>query len=71
MTHRIVVNVQTGETTQVDLTAEEIAQAQATHAAWVIAETQRQLTPTLEQTIQTQADTITALTARILALETT
>lgn len=25
MTHRIVVNVQTGETSQVDLTAEEIA----------------------------------------------
>jgi len=71
MTHRIVVNVQTGESTQVNLTAEEIAQAQATHAAWVIAEAQKQPTPTLEQTIQTQADTITALTARILALETT
>jgi len=71
MTHRIVVNVQTGETTQVDLTAEEVAQAQANHAAWVITEAQKQLTPTLEQTIQTQADTITALTARILALETT
>lgn len=25
MTHRIIVNVQTGETTQVDLTADEIA----------------------------------------------
>jgi hypothetical protein len=25
MTHRIVVNVQTGETTQIDLTAEEIS----------------------------------------------
>jgi tRNA C32,U32 (ribose-2'-O)-methylase TrmJ len=71
MAHRIVVNVQTGETTQVDLTAEEVAQAQATHAAWVIAEAQRQLTPTLEETVQAQADTITALTARILALETT
>ena len=71
MTHRIVVNVQTGETTQVDLTAEEIAQAQASHAAWVAEEAQKQSTPTLEQTIQTQADTITALTARILALETT
>jgi hypothetical protein len=32
--HRTVVNVQTGEITQVDLTAEEIAEAQATHAAW-------------------------------------
>ena len=34
MTHRIVVNVQTGETTQVNLTAEEIAQAQAATIAW-------------------------------------
>jgi hypothetical protein len=32
--HRTVVNVQTGETTQVDLTAEEIAEAQAMKAAW-------------------------------------
>ena len=70
MTHRIVVNVQTGETTQVDLTAEEVAQAQVTHAAWVTAEAQRQVTPTLEETIQSQAATITALTARIVALET-
>jgi hypothetical protein len=69
MTHRIVVNVQTGETTQVDLTAEEVAQAQANHAAWVTAEAQRQLTPTLEETITAQAATITALTARIVAIE--
>jgi tRNA C32,U32 (ribose-2'-O)-methylase TrmJ len=69
MTHRIVANVQTGETTQVDLTAEEVAQAQANHAAWVIAEAQRQVTPTLEETIQSQAETINALTARIVALE--
>jgi L-alanine-DL-glutamate epimerase-like enolase superfamily enzyme len=33
--HRIVVNVQTGEVTQVELTAEEIAQAEAQHAAWL------------------------------------
>ena len=32
--HRTVVNVQTGETTQVDLTAEEIAEAQAATVAW-------------------------------------
>jgi hypothetical protein len=32
--HRTVVNVQTGEVTQVDLTAEEIAEAQAMKAAW-------------------------------------
>ena len=67
--HRTVVNVQTGETTQVDLTAEEVAQAQVTHAAWVTAEAQRQVTPTLEEIIQSQAETINALTARIVALE--
>ena len=32
--HRTVVNVQTGEQTIVDLTAEEIAEAQAMKAAW-------------------------------------
>ena len=32
--HRTVVNVQTGERTQVDLTAEEIAEAQAATVAW-------------------------------------
>jgi hypothetical protein len=69
MTHRIVVNVQTGETTQVDLTAEELAQAQANHAAWETEQAQRQVTPTLEETIQSQAETINALTARIVALE--
>jgi hypothetical protein len=52
MTHRIVVNVQTGEQTIVDLTAEEIAQAQVTHAAWVTAEAQRQAS------IKTLADQI-------------
>ena len=69
MTHRIVVNVQTGETSQVDLTAEELAQAQASHAAWETEQAQRQLTPTLEETIQSQAATITSLTARLEALE--
>ena len=32
--HRTVVNVQTGEQTIVDLTAEEIAEAQAMKIAW-------------------------------------
>lgn len=66
---RIEVNVQTGETTQVDLTAEEVTQAQANYAAWVTAKAQQQLTPTLEQTIQSQVETINALIARIAALE--
>lgn len=33
--HRTVVNVQTGEVTQVELTAEEIAEAQAQYEAWL------------------------------------
>jgi hypothetical protein len=66
---KIEVNVITGEQKIVDLTAEEVAQAQATHAAWVAEESTRQATPTVQQTIQTQADTITALMARIAALE--
>ena len=52
MTHRIVVNVQTGETTQVDLTAEEIAEAQAAKVAWQAEEEARQ------SSIKTLADQI-------------
>jgi hypothetical protein len=66
---KIEVNVITGEQKIVDLTAEEVAQAQTTHAAWVAEEAAKQSTPTVQQTIQTQADTITALMARIAALE--
>jgi hypothetical protein len=33
--HRIVVNVQTGQVTQIELTAEEVAQAEAQYAAWL------------------------------------
>jgi len=47
--HRIVVNVQTGEVTQVELTAEEIAQAEAQHAAWLAEQP-----PHPEQTEQNQ-----------------
>ena len=42
MTHRIVVDVQTGETTQVDLTAEEISETQAMKAAWDVEQAARQ-----------------------------
>lgn len=38
---RIEVNLATGETTEVELTAEEQAQAQAQYAAWQIEETAR------------------------------
>ena len=40
--HRTVVNVQTGETIQVDLTAEEIAEAQAATVAWNAEQAARQ-----------------------------
>jgi len=39
--NRIEVNVATGETTVVELTAEEQTQAQAQYAAWQIEETAR------------------------------
>ena len=69
MTHRIIVNVQTGETTQVDLTAEEIAQAQAQKAAWDAEQAEIQAQPTTQDLIIQQQALITALTTRITALE--
>ena len=36
--HRTVVNVQTGVVTQVELTAEEVAAAEAQYAAWLAAQ---------------------------------
>ena len=68
--YRIVINVETGEQTQIELTAEDIAQAQVTEATWQAEQAARQTKPTLEQIIESQAATITALTARIVALET-
>ena len=62
--HRIVCDVTTGEITQVDLTAEEIAQreaAAATEAARIAAV----VPPTKEQLMAELA----ALTAKIQALE--
>ncbi len=38
---RIEVNVATGESQEVDLTPEEVAQAQAQYAAWQVEETAR------------------------------
>jgi hypothetical protein len=67
--YRIAINVETGEQTQIELTAEDIAQAQVTEATWQAEQAARQTTPTLDQIIQTQTTTINELTARILALE--
>jgi hypothetical protein len=54
---RIVVDLQTGTQTVVPLTQEEIAAAQAQHAAWQAAEAQRVATPTLEEIVaQLQAE---------------
>lgn len=60
--HKIEVNVQTGEVTQVDLTAEEIAEAQAQKAAWDAEQAAKQPEPNLLQII---AD----LQAKVAALE--
>lgn len=60
--HKIEVNVQTGEVTQVDLTAEEIAEAQAQKAAWDAEQEAKQPEPNLLQII---AD----LQAKVAALE--
>jgi hypothetical protein len=46
MTHRIVVNVETGEVTQVEYTAEEQAIYDAAVAAQALAEVQAVVTPT-------------------------
>ena len=67
---KIEVNVVTGEQKIVDLTAEEVAQAQTMKATWDAEQAAKQSTPTFEEIIQSQAETINALTARIVALET-
>ena len=62
MTHRIEVNVQTGEQKTVELSAEELAQAQATKAAWDSEQAAKQSQPT-------QDEIIAALISRVAALE--
>lgn len=46
---RIEVNCETGETTVIDLTPEEIEQALAQKAAWDAEQAQIQATPTVEE----------------------
>jgi hypothetical protein len=60
--HRIVCNVSTGEVTQVDLTAEEIAEANARQEAYVLS---APVAPTKEQLLAQ----LNALSAQIQALE--
>jgi hypothetical protein len=47
--HRTVVNVQTGEVTQVELTTEEIAQAETQYAAWLAEQPQEPEQPETPQ----------------------
>jgi len=62
MLTKIEINVQTGEQKIVELSAEELAQAQATKAAWDVEQAAKQTQPT-------QDEIIAALIARIAALE--
>jgi hypothetical protein len=62
MPTKIEVNVQTGEQIIVELSAEELAEAQATKAAWDAEQAAKQTQPT-------QDEIIAALIARITALE--
>jgi hypothetical protein len=62
MPTKIEVNVQTGEQKIVELSAEELAQAQATKTAWDTEQAAKQSQPT-------QDEIIVALIARIAALE--
>jgi hypothetical protein len=64
---RIEVNVLTGEQTIIDLTAEEIAEAQ-TMASQAQSQ-ESNITPTLQQTVQDQQALIASLTTRLTALE--
>ena len=64
---RIEVNVLTGEQTIIDLTTEEIAEAQAQAAQ--VQTKDSNTTPTLEQIVQEQQALITQLQADVAALK--
>jgi hypothetical protein len=69
MTHRIEVNARTGETTQVDLTAEEIAQAAIQYAAWQVEETARLAQQALDDAKQAKFEEWLALSNTPLPAE--
>ena len=60
--HRIEVNCETGEVTEIELTAEEIAEAQASKTTWDAEQAAKQAEPTL-------LEIIAALQAKVAALE--
>jgi hypothetical protein len=55
--HRTEINVITGEITTIELTAEEVAQAQAQYAQWLVTQ------PTKEEQIAKLQEQIDALKA--------
>ena len=59
--HRIEVNVQTGEATQVELSAEEVTRALAQKAAWDAEQAKIVKPVPLEDIIKQLQDKITAL----------
>ena len=66
---RIEVNVLTGEQTIIELTTEEIAEAQAQNEIVEANRQQINSTPSLEQTVQDQQALIQSLISRLTALE--
>jgi hypothetical protein len=61
--HKIEVNCETGEVTEIELTAEEIVEAQAQKAAWDAEQAAKKPEPNLLQIIA-------ELQAKVAALET-
>jgi hypothetical protein len=62
--HRIEVNVQTGEVIKLELTAEEIVEAQTSKAKWDAEQAAKQAEPTLLEIISQLQAKVTALEAK-------
>jgi predicted DNA-binding protein (UPF0251 family) len=69
MVKRIEYNVMTGEQTEIELTAEEIAEAKRLSDVADAEQAEIQSQPTAHDLITQQQTLITSLTARIAALE--
>lgn len=62
--HKIEVNCETGEVTQVDLTAEEIVEAETQKAVWDAEQAKKQSEPTLLEIIANLQAKVAALEAK-------
>jgi hypothetical protein len=71
MTHRTVVNCETGVVTQVEYTAEEQAVHDAATVAWNAEQSLIQVQPTMQDLIIQQQALITQLQADVAALKGT